>query len=402
MKIAICGCGIGGLATAIFAHRAGFDITLFDQFDTPEPVGSGLVIQPVGLRVLEQLGAADAALTMGAKGFHMIGHEAISERKVLDVSYGPKGGENFGLGIHRASLFNALMDVAMADGISITANHKITSTRTTDVGRFISFGNGETVGPFDLVIDTTGANSPISSLISKPLPYGAIWGTVDWPKQTNLQYDCLQQRYRRASNMIGVLPIGTMPGDPTPKAALFWSLPRGEIETWHNTPIAQWRREAIDLWPELAPFTDQIINHEQMTPAVYTHGSLRKPYGERMVHIGDAAHRASPQLGQGANMALLDASALVQSLSMLSIEHALPRYTAARRLHTNAYQGLSGAFTPMYQSNSLILPILRDYILGPLSKIPPAPAILSSLVKGSMINPIRGLPSDQASSPANK
>ena len=34
----------------------------FDQFDTPEPVGSGLVIQPVGLRVLEQLGAAKSAL----------------------------------------------------------------------------------------------------------------------------------------------------------------------------------------------------------------------------------------------------------------------------------------------------------------------------------------------------
>jgi 2-polyprenyl-6-methoxyphenol hydroxylase-like FAD-dependent oxidoreductase len=97
MKIAICGCGIAGLATAIFARRAGFDITLFDQFDTPEPVGSGLVIQPVGMRVLEHLAAADGALEKGAKGFHMIGHEAKSGRSVLDVSCGPKGGDSYGL-----------------------------------------------------------------------------------------------------------------------------------------------------------------------------------------------------------------------------------------------------------------------------------------------------------------
>jgi 2-polyprenyl-6-methoxyphenol hydroxylase-like FAD-dependent oxidoreductase len=392
MKIAICGCGIGGLATAIFAKRAGFNITVFDQFERPEPVGSGLVIQPVGLRVLEELGAAKSALAKGAKGFHMIGHEATSGRKVLDVSYGPVGGDNFGLGIHRASLFASLLDVAIKAGILINPNHTVLSTHTNEDGRFVTFENGHTQGPFDLVIDTTGAGSPISGLTSKPLPYGAIWGTVDWPDDCTLQYDCLQQRYRRASNMIGVLPIGTLPNDTTPKAALFWSLPRDEIDAWRNTPIENWRSQATNLWPELSPFTDQITQHNQMTPAVYTHGSLRKPFGDRIVHIGDAAHRASPQLGQGANMALLDAKALVQCLSLFPVEQALPRYTYARRLHTNAYQALSWTFTPMYQSNSRILPILRDYLLGPLSKVPPVPMILSSLVKGSMLSPIRGLP----------
>jgi hypothetical protein len=109
----------------------------------------------------------------------MSGHDAVSGRKVLDVAYGPTGGANFGLGIHRASLFNALMDVAILDGISITPNYKIISTYATDTGRFITFENGKTIGPFDLVVDTTGASSPISALVSTPLPYGAIWGAVD-------------------------------------------------------------------------------------------------------------------------------------------------------------------------------------------------------------------------------
>jgi 2-polyprenyl-6-methoxyphenol hydroxylase-like FAD-dependent oxidoreductase len=391
MKIAICGCGIGGLSAAILAHRYGFDVTVFDQFDTPAPVGSGLVIQPVGLRVLEQLGAADAALAKGAKGFHMIGHEAKSGRTILDVSYGTKGGPNFGLGIHRSSLFGALLDVAIDEGVIITTNHRVLSTELKQDARYVTFDNGKTVGPFDLVIDTTGAGSPISQLVSTPLPYGAIWGTVDWPENCTLQYDQLQQRYRRASNMIGVLPIGTLPNDDKPKAALFWSLPRTQIDAWRAAPIEQWRAQATALWPALKPFTDQITEHSQMTPAAYTHGSLRKPFGDRIVHIGDAAHRASPQLGQGANMALLDAAALIECLRQFPLNQALLKYVNARKLHTNTYQMMSWAFTPMYQSNSRSLPILRDYVLGPLSKVYPVPAILSSLVKGTLINPMRGL-----------
>ncbi|MCL4148891.1 UNVERIFIED_CONTAM: hypothetical protein GTU68_009394 [Idotea baltica] len=392
MKIAICGCGIGGLSTAIFARRAGFDVSLFDQFAAPEPVGSGLVIQPVGLRILEQLGAAEGALAKGAKGFRMVGHEANSGRTVLDVSYGPEGGNAFGLGIHRASLFDALLSVAKGEGIAITADHQVVSTQVSANGRFISFANGQLLGPFDLVIDTTGAGSPLSGLVSKPLPYGAIWGTVDWPSDTALEYDRLQQKYRRASNMIGVLPIGTLPNEDGLKASLFWSMPRSEIAKWAQSSIEEWRTEAIKLWPELRPFTDQITDTAQMTAAVYSHGSLRKPYGEGIVHIGDAAHRASPQLGQGANMALLDAAALVQCLVTYPRDQALRKYAKARWLHTNSYQAMSWAFTPMYQSDSRILPVIRDYVLGPLSKVYPVPALLSSLVKGSLIEPLRGLP----------
>ena len=49
------------------------------------------------------------------------------------------------------------------------------------------------------------------------------------------------------------------------------------------------------------------------------------------------------------------------------------------------------AFTPMYQSNSRILPLLRDYLLGPMSKVSPVPQILTSLVKGTMVNACRGI-----------
>jgi 2-polyprenyl-6-methoxyphenol hydroxylase-like FAD-dependent oxidoreductase len=391
MKIAIVGCGIGGLAVAGFLSDSDHKITLYDQFDTPAPVGSGLVIQPVGLCILEKLGAAKQALAKGAKGYRMLGYEAVTKRKVLDVSYGPKSGPDFGLGIHRASLFEALLNACTAKGIEITNTHEITGSTLAEDKRTLTFANGTMSAPYDLIIDASGANSPLSPMQSKTLPYGAIWGTVDWPDETKLRYDQLQQRYRRACNMIGILPIGSLPGSDTPKAALFWSLPQDKFQAWQDTPLDHWKSEANTLWPALAPFVDQIKTHNDMTMASYTHGTMRKPYTSGLVHIGDAAHRASPQLGQGANMALLDAYALAQCLKKFPLELALPAYMKARKIHVTLYQAMSWAFTPMYQSDSRILPLIRDLLLAPTSTIWPVSSILTSLVKGTMVSPYRGL-----------
>ncbi|MCL4116521.1 UNVERIFIED_CONTAM: hypothetical protein GTU68_016055 [Idotea baltica] len=391
MKIAISGCGIGGLAAAILLHEQGHEITLFDQFSTSAPVGSGLVIQPVGQRVLARLGILDHCKTKGAKIYHMLGHETKRNRAVLNVAYGDKGGVDYGLGIHRATLFDALWTRAISCGINIQNNHKITQSSVDKSARFLSFESGSLCGPYDLVIDATGANSPISPMRSRNLSYGAIWGTVNWPENCQLERDHLRQKYHRAKNMIGILPLGSMPNDNAPKAAIFWSLPQDQYDRWREAPLANWMTEAMQLWPEVEPFISQITSHDDMTMARYEHGTLRHAYSDRLVHIGDAAHRASPQLGQGANMALLDAYALAKSLSQSPVDEALHNYARARRWHIGIYQMMSWAFTPMYQSNSRLLPWMRDWLLAPASQIPPVPFMLSHLVKGTMISPHRGM-----------
>ncbi|WP_313350216.1 FAD-dependent monooxygenase [Paracoccus sp. (in: a-proteobacteria)] len=85
-RIAIAGAGIGGLAAAALLAREGHDVTLFERFSAPRPLGSGLVIQPVGLAVLDLIGAGEDVRRLSSPIARMLGHE-VRGRKALDVSY---------------------------------------------------------------------------------------------------------------------------------------------------------------------------------------------------------------------------------------------------------------------------------------------------------------------------
>ncbi len=387
LNVGIIGAGIGGLALAALLAARGQRVTIVERFATPRPLGSGLVVQPVGLAVLNALGAGQAARALGQPIARMMGH--AGGRVVLDVSY--RGGAQ-GLAMHRASLFAVLWDAALAAGISLETGAAAIAApqHGTQHGtqRLITREGAAPLGPFDLVVDASGGGSALSPLQARALGFGAIWGQVPWPQHTSLPPDQLSQRYFRAAKMAGILPIGRLPGDPTPRAAVFWSLPLADLATWPQSDLAAWKAEATTFWPDLAPFLAAITSTGAMTAARYAHGSLRQPFAPALAFIGDAAHRASPQLGQGANMALLDAMALALALHHLPPDEALPHYARTRRWHLRSYQAMSAAFTPMYQSHSHLLPRLRDHVAGPLSRIWPVPQLLTKLVSGDLLPPL--------------
>ncbi len=387
MKIAIVGAGIGGLALATLAQREGHQVCLWERFDQPRPVGSGLVIQPVGLAVLDHLGVGDQARAMGAPIVRMQGH-LPQGRSVLDVAYRP---HQPGLAMHRAALFEVLWQAAQAAGVPVRTSMAIHSATLESGQRVLRDAQGQALEAVDLVVDASGAGSRLSPLQARPLNYGAIWGTVRWPHNTPLPFNELRQRYQGASHMVGVLPVGRLPGDSDPRAAVFWSMPTSALDGWAHTDVAAWQAQALALWPELHPFITQITDTAQMTPARYAHGTLRRPHEPGLVFIGDAAHRASPQLGQGANMALLDALALFTALQNYPLQHALPRYAAMRRWHVRSYQAMSAIFTPMYQSGSRVLPLLRDHVLAPCAQLPGIKQVLTALVSGDMLPPLGGV-----------
>jgi 2-polyprenyl-6-methoxyphenol hydroxylase-like FAD-dependent oxidoreductase len=106
-------------------------------------------------------------------------------------------------------------------------------------------------------------------------------------------------------------------------------------------------------------------------PAHYRDAVLRRFCCGRVAWLGDAAHAMSPQLGQGANMALLDASALARTLAMHDeLAHALAAYDRERRRHVGIYQLISRWLTPLFQSELDWAGRLRDACFGPLARLP--------------------------------
>lgn len=384
MKIAIAGAGIGGLAAASLLHDAGHKVTIFDQFKTPKPIGSGLVIQPVGQQVLDQIGVLETAMQRGAPVRSMLGHESKRGWRTLDVKYDMIGDGACGLSMHRGGLFETLLEATKARNIPLVSNFKVTGHKDKQLIA------GDTTHPekFHLIVDALGVHSTLSPIKVRPLGFGAVWDVVDWPKGSPLPRDQLTQRYRAARNMIGVMPCGAIDGRE--KAAIFWSLPTDSYQDFVRDGLHAWQKEASDIWPEFAPFAGEIQDIKDLTFAQYAHGTLWKPWSSGLVHIGDSAHQASPQLGQGANMAMLDAAALTFALETHSGDAALRKYTSLRRPHIMLYQMMSALFTAPYQSHSKVLPWLRDWVMFPISRIPPIPRFLTHLVRGDVFPPVRG------------
>jgi len=393
LDIAVAGCGPAGLAAALLLHRDGHRVTLFERFEAPRPIGSGLMIQPTGMAVLDALGLGEALRTRAAAIDRLFGACAPSGRVVLDVRYRALGARaGCGHGVHRAALFQVLHDAAISRGLPIQTGCEIAGSDMDGTGRRLRLSGGSLTEPFDLVVDALGHATPLAEACGRPLAYGALWASLDWPDASALKASALEQRYRQASVMVGVLPIGLAPDRPTRQAAFFWSLRADRLEAWRQGGLDPWKAEALQVWPDVAPLLDQITSPGQLTFARYTHRMLRSPAAPALAHIGDAWRSSSPQLGQGANMALLDAYALALSLRLApDVAGALDGFVRRRRTHAALYHLLSAVFTPVYQSDSRVLPLVRDLVMGPISKLWPATAIQAAMVSGLVGGPLHPL-----------
>jgi salicylate hydroxylase len=82
--------------------------------------------------------------------------------------------------------------------------------------------------------------------------------------------------------------------------------------------------------------------------------------------------------------ALLDVRALAAALEgNTDLRVALEAYARQRRFHVKLYQAMSRIFTPFYQSDSTLLPLIRDQLVAPLSRVGPAQRVLAAIVSGT-------------------
>jgi 2-polyprenyl-6-methoxyphenol hydroxylase-like FAD-dependent oxidoreductase len=391
LEIAIAGCGVAGLACAALLKRAGARVVVYDRLQTPQPIGSGLILQPVGLHVLDAIGVGARMRELGARIDRLYGKSG--ERVVLDVRYDALGRDAAcGVSVHRGALFQLLYGAALEAGAEIEAGREIVATH----GGRLFFRDGAQSAQFDLVIDALGMRSPLSQAPQANLPFGALWASLDFV--SGFDAHALEQRYEAARKMVGVLPIGRLPQDAgeapevREKVAFFWSLRHADRDAWRGRDLNDWKDEVRALWPQTTPLLEQIRAHGDLVFAAYAHRTMNSPVSQDCVHVGDSWHCTSPQLGQGANMALLDAFSLARALETQSnLDAALGEYARLRLWHIRLYQAASFLFTPAYQSDSAAMAWVRDFIMSPLSRVPPAPAILAALVAGQWGGPLSAL-----------
>ena len=362
LAIGVVGAGTAGAAAATLLARAGHTVDILECVATPKPIGAGITLQPTGQAALARLGLLDAVEARGARIDRLICVRR-GGKYLVDLPYADIDPRLYGLGIHRGVLFEVLFAAARAAGARITCGTKIVS-RSPD-RRFLVDANGDQHGPYDLVICADGSvcelHQEASRCSSTPYPYGALWYVVDDPGFARER--TLHQIVDGPRHLLGYLPTGMGPGSDTPVVSLFWSLRVDQHAAWRAAGLATWRDQVLRLAARAEPILDTLHDLEPVLFSKYRDVRMWPWHGDRIVFVGDAAHAMSPQLGQGANLALVDAITLADAIEREpDVPRALAAYTSARRRHLAFYQFATRALTPLFQSDSRVLGWMRDRI----------------------------------------
>jgi 2-polyprenyl-6-methoxyphenol hydroxylase-like FAD-dependent oxidoreductase len=379
-RIAIIGAGTAGLAAAALLGRD-HDVTLIERANALAPVGAGILLQPSGLAAMAQIGCVEQLLDFGQRIDHL--HGVSAGRAIMQVRYSDLGVPEavHGLGVHRAALCHVL-DTALqrvphqrwlgsaVQAIAMSAHEVV-----------ISFERGGELHRerFDAALIANGSASTLQPKhlvrYNRPYPWGAMWTIGTFHEELpQIERECLHQCYAGCQYMMGILPSGTLPDAPRrPLYSFFWSLRVREMDRWRTGAVDMhaWRAHAGELWPLAKPLLVPLSHASMLFPAVYRDVILSRWGSGRTGVLGDAAHATSPQLGQGANQALLDAVAVSAAVAASDSWDAVwQHYHTARRGSIRFYQGMSRLLTPLYQSGIPGAGLLRDVAMISSRQLP--------------------------------
>ncbi len=365
-RVAVVGFGVAGATTAHLLAQAGHAVDLFERAPQVHPVGAGVLLQPSGQMVLRRLGLLDDVIAHA---------EPVAE---LDVRF-DRGGSLIRMpfaviapgcqayGLHRGDLFTVLHKTILADGVRIHLGHEIRSFRRTSPSDVtLTDVQGQAYGPFDFVVAADGSRStlrgcgPLKCRILE-YPYGACWiiGRAEAVRGK------LHQVVSGTRKLLGILPMGEG------RCSLFYGLPCARHdETWKRG-FAAWRDEVLALSPLAEELLNGVRGFEDVCFTSYRHIAMKRWHCDEAVFIGDAAHAMSPHLGQGINLALLDAWHLAAALAETrSPQQAFRAYVERRRTHLRYYAIVTALLSPFFQSDGFLLGWGRDVALPLMTRLP--------------------------------
>lgn len=374
LDIGVVGAGTAGPAAALFLAEQDHRVTLYERVADPGPVGAGIMLQPSGQAVLGRLGLREWVLGRGDRIDRL---RVVREGggRLLELAYEDVWPGSFGVGLHRGVLFQALLSavrrapVELCLGVGADELEQAPGRRVSIVDQ-----HGDRHRPHDLVVVADGARSRLRARTGvvrrvEPYPWGALWFMARDPEHAFRGE--LYQVVAGTRELFGLLPTGLDATGDTPQVSFFWSL-RADAQAAFGDTFEAWRDRVRALEPRAGPILDQIQRPEQLLFSSY-HDVVMSPWhAGPVVCIGDAAHAMSPQLGQGANLALVDAMVLASAIAdeRGDVVRALSEYSRRRHDHLAYYQVVTRWLTPFFQSDYDVLGTLRDALMPVMNRVP--------------------------------
>ena len=367
----IAGGGIGGLAAALAASRAGWDVRLYEQAPAFSEVGAGVQLGPNVVRLLHDWGLKDALGQVAAFPDRLLVRDALSGQELGALLLGKRALEKYGapyLTLHRADLHALLLRAVQArDHVWLKLNSPVVGY--ADSGREVILRTQPAAA------DTPGLHSEQDASLLEAEGDALIGADGLWSRVRNLMLNDAPPRVTGHLAYRAMLPQTSLPARLRSQQVTVWLGPRLHVVhypvrggEWLNVVVIVQGQVAGDLqsWDhhandaDLQQATGQMARLLQDLIQAVTDGGNRAgpswrlwPLSDRppmsgahqqakgrVALLGDAAHPMRPYLAQGAGMAIEDAaelgSALAQALDpAFDVPTVLQRY-ALNRWERNA------------------------------------------------------------------
>lgn len=387
-KIAIIGSGPAGSTAALLLNKLGHDVHIFEREKEPIPLGAGIMLQPMALKILDKVGVGKSVRSNGRDVCGI--HGSLPTGKiVLDVDFRNCKDAFTGLGVHRTSLFSNLHSELRKNNISLTVGAEITEIKEDlQTNYTLQTTEGRAFKGFDLVIVANGAKSLIRNQFKHLIKHmaqqqhGAMWAKVD---DVGDEYkDWINHTYHKTSEMLGTMPIGYENNEKAgvSKVNFFYGMPTSYLNEWRPELFGSWKERMLTKGKAYTDIIDRITSFDDIAVAPFQSVRIHPMHHDCVVFIGDAAHASGPHLSSGTNLALMDSFVLSEQVAEArDLREAVRGYSKQRHHQIRYYHIMSRLITPLFQSNSNFS-WWRNNMLQLLSQLPISSTIVYNTMAG--------------------
>lgn len=298
-KITIIGASFGGLSTAIALQRLGIEVKVFELSPNRTSIDAGIVLGANAMKVLNILGAGEEIQAYGhtQDSFTLF---ASNGKRLASSNYVDPIVPTY-TSIHRTKLLDILISLLLPG--TLHYNKKVTHFEEKTDGLQLYFEDGTTEST-DYLIAADGLHSTIRKQIF-PNHTLRFTGFTCWRGIAKNCPDYLEQTFSEtwgAKGKIGLIPLAN--NQVYMYAFKNCKANDPELNEWrindllfnfytYHTPIPQ--------------ILDRMNNEDIYHQDIYDFEPLSQYKYKRIILLGDAAHTASPSMGQGANQTIEDA-----------------------------------------------------------------------------------------------